>query len=238
MYIWHRIMGRSVNIDQTKIKKLKIAKINDIWRCCYAHYGALCALCCLFLLNACTWNYTAQIVRQPFIDLGKRETHLVSRSADWRFDTKVQLAVAPFVSDAVFAHQLQSRTATLLQNKLLAQVGYHFPHTLAIYDNTLPKMLHHARTYAANVLIVPSIMRYEENLNDSYERKGGQYLYPHRDYGADEFELQLRVYDVVGGMLLDVVTIKSKSAKKTPDAGQVSDLFEPGIATYLQMVSS
>ena len=194
-------------------------------------------LCCLFLLNACTWDYTTQIARQPFIDLGKRETHLVSRSADWRFDTNVQFAVAPFVSDAVFAHQLQGRTAKLLQNKLLAQVGYHFPHTLAIYDNTLPKMLHHARTYAANVLIVPSIMRYDENLNDMYERKEGHELHPYRNYGADRFELQLRVYDVVGGALLDVVTIKSKSAKKTSHAGQVSDLFEPGIATYLQLVS-
>lgn len=236
MYLWHSITGGSVSIYRTQIKTLKIAKIKDVWGCCGEHYGALCALCFLFL-NACTWSYTAQIVRQPFIDLGKHETHLVSRSADWRFDTKVQLAVAPFVSDAVFAHQLQSRMATLLQNTLLAQVGYHFPHTLAIYDNTLPKMLHHARTYGANVLIVPSIMRYDENLNDSYERKEGQHLHPYRGYGADKFELQLRVYDVIGGALLDVVTIKSKSAKKASRAGQVSDLFEPGIATYLQLVA-
>lgn len=226
-----------MSVYQTQIKKLKRTKVRGLCIHCGKYYGVLFLLCCC-LLNACTWNYTTQIVRQPFIDLGKRETHLVSRSANWRFDTKVQLAVAPFVSDAVFAHQLQSRTSTLLQNKLLAQVGYYFPHTLAIYDNTLPKMLHHARTYAANVLIVPSIMRYEENLNDSYERKEGRHLHPYRDYGADKFELQLRVYDVVGGTLLDVVTIKSKSAKKIPGAGQVSDLFEPGITTYLQLVSS
>lgn len=238
MYLLYDITGGSVSVYQVQIKKLKISKIKNILIYCREHCGVLLSLSYFLLLNACTWDYTTQIVRQPFIDLGMREAHLVARSADWRFDTKVQLAVAPFVSDAVFAYQLQSRTATLLQNQLLAQVGYRFPHTFAIYDDTLPNMLHHARTYAANVLIVPSIIRYDENLNDVYERKEGQHLHPYRDYGADKFELQLRVYDVVGGKLLDVVTIKSKSAKKTSGAGQVSDLFEPGIATYLQLVSS
>lgn len=198
----------------------------------------VCLVCMLFGLNACTMDYTRQIVGQSLQDLGLKETHLVSRSADWRFDAKVHLAVAPFVDDSVFAYQLQSRSSIMLQNQLLAQIGYSFPHTQSVFSDDLPTMLHHARSYAANVLIVPSVISYQERLNDWNERKEGQTIHAGRPYGADQMALQLRVYDVVGGALLDVVKIQSRSARIDFTSGQVSDLFKPGIAHYLQLVSA
>lgn len=191
-----------------------------------------------FLGCSCTMPYTVSMLNKAMQDVGLASNHLVVRSSHWRFSHQERIALAEIMKNTGFSHDLQSRTYARFERALLHEFETQFPDIQPVYEGPLPSMLRDAARADAGVLVVPNIVNMDEQLNDWNELKEGKAIHYPKNYGADRIQLQLRVYSVQEGHLIDLVNIHSRSSLIGLSVSQVGDLFRPGLQAYLSLVNA
>ena len=172
---------------------------------------SLLGLACLPLLSACTAQYVASTWQNSMESVGLRESHQLSREAEWGISRSSHIALHS-LSHAAF-HSDVPRSAMEFNRQFLQSFQQVFPHT-SIIDATSGHSLamRHAAINGCDILLVPKLIGIENNLNTWDELHEGPHQHPGMERGRDLAQMHILIYEVQTGRLIDRVALTSRGA--------------------------
>ena len=195
----------------------------------------------IILLSACTQSYTKSIVREFIGQSSDASTrHSVRRTSDWVMSVSTKITVAQTTHSHWSTLKNYNRAHHSLNQSLKDEFAHVFPFTRVIETSSFEQALSSAKLLSSlgqsDVLIIPQILVFEDNLNSFAEINEGTNIHPGKKVKSDSIQVQLSVYQSYDGQLIDVVRIESskgvaRKSKQSPDA-----LFTPDISEYLQRI--
>lgn len=192
----------------------------------------------VFVLGGCTQNYTKSIVREFIAQSKSSSEYSVSRTSDWimPISTKVTLAQITYEQRTVL--KTYNRAYHALNKAVHDEFSQVFPFTRVVETTYFEQAISSAKLLfdlgQSDVLIIPQLLTFEDNLNSVQERREGIHIHPNKKVASDAIQIQLSVYASNTGQLIDVVLIHSSKGASRKKKHSAADLFASAVSEYLE----